>query len=209
MNSNEAIWQIMSYGNINTLEGNAFVPFSPNAVPPYQISAQLWQSFEPQDPRQASWTNTRTLNGKSYTFPFKYKIPARPNNTISEYYTIFRLAEQYLIRSEARIRQGRIADGIADLNVIRARARGADITALPDRSAAVSQDQAMDYLRQERRTELFTEWGHRWYDLKRMKLATAILKPLKSGWNDTDTLFPVPSGEIILNPHLTQNNGYN
>ncbi|QJB30817.1 RagB/SusD family nutrient uptake outer membrane protein [Chitinophaga oryzae] len=209
MNSTEAIWQIMSYGNINTLEGNSFVTFSSRTIPPYQLTEQLWQAFEPGDPRQVSWTSTRTLNGKNYTFPFKYKIPARPNNTISEYYTMFRLAEQYLIRSEARIMQGKIADGIADLNIVRARARGTDVAVLPDRPASVSQHQAIAYLQQERRIELFTEWGNRWYDLKRAKLATITLKPLKIGWQDTDTLFPIPSGEIILNPHLTQNNGYN
>lgn len=209
MNSSEAIWQIMPYGNINTLEGNYFVTFSPRMIPPYQLTEQLWQAFEPGDPRRVSWTSTRTLNGKSNIFPFKYKIPARPNNTITEYYTMFRLAEQYLIRSEARIRQGKISDGIADLNIIRGRARGSDLSILPDRPSAISQDQALSYLQQERRIELFAEWGHRWYDLKRAKLAITTLRPIKAGWQDTDTLFPIPRGEIILNSNLTQNNGYN
>lgn len=210
MNSSEAIWQIMPYGNtINTLEGNNFVPFSPRGTPAYLITDRLWQAFEAEDPRRDSWTSTRTLNGKTYSFPFKYKVPARPNNTISEYYTMFRLAEQYLIRSEARIRQGKISDGITDLNTIRSRARGTNSEILQNRPTNISHEQALAYLQHERRIELFAEWGHRWYDLKRNKLAIATLKPIKAQWNDTDTLFPIPRGEMILNPQLTQNNGYN
>jgi hypothetical protein len=63
---------------------------------------------------------------------------------------------------------------------------------------------------QERRVELFVEWGHRWFDLKRTKRSDAVLGPLKgANWQSTDTLYPIPSDAIRTNQALTQNPGYN
>ncbi|MCA6441420.1 MAG: RagB/SusD family nutrient uptake outer membrane protein, partial [Chitinophagaceae bacterium] len=61
----------------------------------------------------------------------------------------------------------------------------------------------------ERRVELFAEWGHRWFDLKRYGLTNTILAPLKgSNWQETDILMPVPFTEIQINSSLVQNPGY-
>jgi hypothetical protein len=35
-----------------------------------------------------------------------------------------------------------------------------------------------------------------------------IFQPAASGWKDAYYLEPIPSGEILLNPKLTQNPGY-
>ncbi|WP_212003903.1 RagB/SusD family nutrient uptake outer membrane protein [Chitinophaga sp. HK235] len=210
MNSNEAIWQIMPTGTIiNTQEGNLFVSNSPVAVPTYLISDQLLSAFEPGDPRKTSWISTKVIAGRPYNFPFKYKIPAKPNTVVTEYYNILRLAEQYLIRAESRIRLGKTNAGIEDINTLRKRARGNSSNILSDRAQNLSFDDAMKYLQQERRIELFAEWGQRWFDLKRFKLASLVLKPIKPSWRDSDTLFPIPNSEILLNKNLTQNNGYN
>ena len=60
---------------------------------------------------------------------------------------------------------------------------------------------------EERRKELFSEWGHRWFDLKRTGKATEVLSsnPL---WNATDQWYPIPEQERIKNTNLTQNPGY-
>ncbi|HKG08400.1 MAG TPA: RagB/SusD family nutrient uptake outer membrane protein, partial [Pedobacter sp.] len=61
----------------------------------------------------------------------------------------------------------------------------------------------------ERRVELFTEWGHRWFDLKRWNLAKTLLLPLKPEFNDNDVLYPIPGAEMDRNSNLTpQNLGY-
>jgi hypothetical protein len=61
----------------------------------------------------------------------------------------------------------------------------------------------------ERQLELFTEWGHRWFDLKRTQRSTAVLGPIKgANWQVTDTLYPIPSDAIRTNINLTQNEGY-
>ena len=61
---------------------------------------------------------------------------------------------------------------------------------------------------QERSHELFSEWGHRWFDLKRTGRATAALGT-KSGWSTHDLLLPLPEMEMKNNPALApQNPGY-
>ncbi len=60
----------------------------------------------------------------------------------------------------------------------------------------------------ERQVELFAEWGHRWFDLKRIGMATKELHADKIGWEETDVLYPVPFSEILRNTSLNQNPGY-
>jgi hypothetical protein len=57
--------------------------------------------------------------------------------------------------------------------------------------------------------ELFTEQGHRWFDLKRTGKATEVLSPIKPGWQNTQVLLPLPQTELLLNNNLQpQNPGY-
>ena len=86
--------------------------------------------------------------------------------------------------------------------MIRNRARLPDIT-------AVSQEALLQSILKERRVELFTEGGHRWFDLKRTGEAQSVLQPLKPGWQNTQLLIPLPETELILNTNLKpQNPGY-
>ncbi|NML38857.1 RagB/SusD family nutrient uptake outer membrane protein [Chitinophaga sp. G-6-1-13] len=208
--SNEAIWQIAaSIDGLNTREGVLFVNSNANAIPNYLISDALMNGFEANDPRKTAWIGTKTISNKIYYFPYKYKLPMSSTSTAKENYVMFRLAEQYLIRSEAKIRQGKTDEGVKDLNIIRGRARGNNSTILPDQPMGATQQQALSYVIKERRIELMTEWGNRWLDLKRFHLCTATLQPIKPGWQDTDTLFPIPLQQILINKNLTQNSGYN
>ena len=62
---------------------------------------------------------------------------------------------------------------------------------------------------QERRSEFFTEQGHRWFDLKRTGTAGQALGSLKPGWKATDAVLPLPESELLLNGNLLpQNAGY-
>jgi hypothetical protein len=137
--------------------------------------------------------------------PFKYKPfnPDKPETV--EYSTVLRLAEQYLIRAEARARQGNDLTGAAeDLNAIRGRAGATPV------DPNSSQDELLLAVELERRKEFFFEWGHRWFDLKRTGRASVFLAPLKgTTWQSSDELYPIPASEIAQNPHLNpQNNGY-
>ena len=65
-----------------------------------------------------------------------------------------------------------------------------------------------DAIQKERRVELFAEFGHRWFDMKRTGKADIILSGIKPKWAQSDTLWPIPSSQIDLNRTLTQNAGY-
>jgi len=125
----------------------------------------------------------------------------------SEYYMVLRLAEQYLIRAEARAEQGNLQDAAADLNTIRTRA------GLPNTTASTQSDLLAAILH-ERQVELFCEWGHRWLDLKRMGLTGTVLAPVKTQesitWVGTDTLYPIPLRQLQYDPAMAnaQNPGY-
>ncbi|HEU4473178.1 MAG TPA: RagB/SusD family nutrient uptake outer membrane protein, partial [Flavisolibacter sp.] len=122
---------------------------------------------------------------------------------LAEYLIVFRLAEQYLIRAEARMHKGDIQGSISDLNIIRSRA------GLPSLPVTLTPVQLATAIEQERRVELFCEWGHRWQDLKRTGRAGAVLSTAKApNWQSTDELYPIPAVEMQNNPFLTQNPGY-
>lgn len=204
--SNESIFQMMPVAKgYNTTEGSQFVPAGTSSIPAYSFSKFLLNGFEFGDKRFTNWIGSRTIGGTLYTFPYKYK--ARPDFSASfvlkEYYVVLRLAEQYLIRAEARANLGDLPGAIQDIDTIRSRA------GLPFIASSINKTDLLVAIQKERQTELFTEWGHRWFDLKRTKQADLILKSRKLGWNATDTLYPIPAAERLLNPALTQNNGYN
>ena len=115
---------------------------------------------------------------------------------------VIRLAEIYLIRAEARAHQNNIAGAQSDINAIRGRAGLAN-------TAAADQNSLLLAIEKERKLELFTEWGHRWFDLKRTNRSDAVLGPVKApGWQSTDALYPIPFTEIQNNRNVTQNPGY-
>lgn len=200
-NSKETIWQLQtSAAGQNAAEGSFFIfqagPPSTVALTPY-----LLNSFSNADLRKTSWIRTVTNANGSWSHAYKYK---EQNNTpvSKEYSIIFRTAEQYLIRAEARIRQGDLIGAKEDLNKIRNRA------GLPG-TAAVSTQEILNAILQERRWELFTEQGHRFFDLRRFEQLDAVLSEVKSGWEATDKLLPLPENELNLNPKLLpQNPGY-
>jgi starch-binding outer membrane protein, SusD/RagB family len=201
-NSTEAIWQLQTVNPVlNTFEGSAIVPATASAAPTYLLTPGLYQSFENGDRRKDAWTTTRTYQGNTMYYPFKYKVSGS-NKPQTEYYMIIRLAELYLIRAEARAEQGDNDGALADVNVLRARAGLPELTGLTN-------EQLKTATQTERRLELFAEWSHRWFDLKRTGRATEVLAPLKSStWQPTDVLWPIPQNQLLLNPSLTQNPGY-
>ncbi len=129
----------------------------------------------------------------------KYGTPDQGNNNIS----VFRLAEMYLVRAEARAQQNRItgtSGALADLNVLRRRAK-APLAAFSTQAAALSA------IETERLYELSFE-GHRWFDLKRTGRLNAVMTVFSPRWNEKYNLWPVPQTEIQTNRLLVQNAGY-
>lgn len=199
-NSKEAVWQLMPTAGNNTKEGASFIlAATPSFV---SLSADFASSFEPNDNRKAKWVKEYTNVTGKYYFPFKYKIRTTVNAVINEYSMVIRLAELHLIRAEARAQLALSELSTQDINLIRKRAGLASLTGL-------NSDQCLLEVEKQRRFELFTEWGHRWLDLKRTGNAARVLAPIKgASWQNTDVLYPIPLDEITRNPNVSQNPGY-
>lgn len=202
INSLETIWQFSAGGpGGNTIDAQGYI-FTVAPPPNYALTPDLINSFEDGDKRLESCTGNVGNDSGQYYFSFKYKENA--NTAISrEYSVIFRLAEQYFIRAHSRLVLGDTEGAINDINKIRQRA---GLLPLENNISL----QLEHVIIQEQRLELFTELGHRFFDLKRSGMAHDILVSKKPGWNATDVLFPIPETELINNPNLNpQNPGYN
>lgn len=214
LNTAEAIWQLQPViDGHNTEDGWIFViPESGLTTGggvddhPCYLSKQLLESFEEGDQRKSHWVDSVVVAGSAYYFPYKYKN-ANYGEPVVEYLTVLRLAEQHLIRAEARAQLGNISGSQSDLNAIRSRAGlpatyAADLTSL------------LNAIPHERQTELFAEWGHRWLDIKRIGAIDSIMEvttPSKangSPWQSYQQWYPIPINDVKDAPNLEQTEGY-
>lgn len=210
-NSTETIFQFMAPSVNNSLfltgEALVFLPTLSTTRPNYILSTQLLNAFEPGDQRKIKWLNTRVVAGISYIYPFKYKIRSLSAGTKTEYNIVFRSAEQYLIRAEALAEQNKLSAAITDLDKVRSRA---GVLKIADTNPNISRPDLLTMIYHERQIEFFTEWGHRWFDLKRTGRINFVLGVVKgTAWQPTDALYPIPAGDILSAPNLVQNPGYN
>jgi hypothetical protein len=64
----------------------------------------------------------------------------------------------------------------------------------------------------EKRIEFFSEWGHRWLDLKRtgtVNVVMTVAVAQKGGtWSSFKQLYPIPAYELSTNNNIVQNPGY-
>ncbi len=197
--SEESILQFWTKDGYTTV-GLLFIP-SAGSIPTYPIPANLLNSFENGDHRKQGWLDSILQGNSAFYYPHKYELNTEAGSNTSEYDVFLRLGEQYLIRAEARAQQGSITGAQSDLNVIRNRA-GLTNTTTSDKTLLLS---AIEH---ERQMELFTEWGQRFFDLKRNGHLKSVMSQIKPQWRDASSLFPIPQYEILNNPNLTQNPGY-
>jgi hypothetical protein len=161
----------------------------------------LINSFETGDARFTSWVGVVSDGIDNWYYPNKYKLNT-PTGYTEECSILFRLAELYLIASEAHTQMGNLSEALDYLNTIRNRASLAPVSTM-------NQNDILNAILQERRIEFFTEQGHRFFDLKRTGQADNELSLIKPNWETTDMLLPIPASELILNPNLEpQNDGY-
>jgi starch-binding outer membrane protein, SusD/RagB family len=201
-NNREALWQLGF--ETETFEKTIF-DFT-NPASSILLHNEMVNAFEAGDERKLHWTGC-SKDGQ-HRFPSKYKDTADKNALPEhkEYSTVLRLAEQHLIRAEARAWQNKLSDAIADVDMIRARAK---LPVIKGTNPLIDREGLLLAIEQERRIEFMAEWGHRWLDLKRTRRADRFLTSVKADWQSTDVLYPIPQSEIDNNPNLNpQNDGY-
>lgn len=179
-------------------------------VAPYYLTNRFVNTFESGDKRKTTWIDSTATPSASpynkvpYYFAFKYTTKlGSATGAITQYYMVLRLAEQYLIRAEARAQQKNISGAADDLNKLRTRA------GLPNTTAA-TQDDLLTAVAHERQAELFAEWGHRWFDLKRTGKAEEVLSTIttKQPWSNNKLVYPIPAMDVVNDHYLIQNDGY-
>lgn len=210
-NSKEAIFQLKPNNTdlgtrSATPEGAGLNPANAISPFPYPFYPHFMSSFEPADKRKTAWMMTSS----GVTGPSKYKqaLYNSPSGaTLLEYYVIMRVAELYLIRAEAKLllSESNKNEAIEDLNALRPR------TGLANLPNTLTPAEVMEAIAQERKYELFAEWGHRWLDLKRTGKAEEVLAAIESKkpWLGTyQLLYPIPVFEIENNRFIKQNPEY-
>lgn len=199
--STSTIWQLMpSTAGKNTDEGNLFV-FSIGPPTLVALNNDLITAFSSDDLRKTHWIKAISNATSTWYHANKYKQKS-PTGTSVEYSIVMRLEEQYIIRAEARVYLNKLEEAKEDLNKIRNRAGLQNTT-------AITTEDLLQAILNERKLELFTELGHRFFDLKRTANLDNALSGTKPGWNTTDKLFPIPDSELRVNPNLLpQNEGY-
>lgn len=201
--SSSSIWQLLPFNAVyNTYQGNVFIL---NTAPPTNVALRqdFVAGFEAGDGRRAFWVGQRNSSqNQTFYFPFKYKQYSTSTSSL-EYSVVLRVEELYLIRAEAYMIRGQHALALNDLNAIRTRAGLPSLTSNGDAVVLTSA------LVRERRSELFTEFGHRFYDLRHYGLLDEVMSAKKPEWRTHFGLLPLPEKELLLNSNLNpQNNGY-
>ena len=217
LNGPEVIWGVVPYNAglyPYTVKDATSFYLPPGKQPSAQgvigsLADSLVKTFEPGDARYTNWVGADTVpaSGTSpmaiYYYPNKYRV--RSTAAAQEVVVFYRLAEQYLIRAEARAQQNNISGGLSDLNAVRTRASLASLS-------TATQAGLLSAILHERRVELFTENGHRFFDLRRtgnLDATMAIAAPLKGGtWASFKAWWPIPLSDIENNTHLDQTSGY-
>lgn len=155
--------------------------------------------FSDDDLRKSKWI--REMEGSSASYAHVYKYKRRSAAQPMEFSVVLRIEEAYLISAEANARLGRYKEAAEALNAVRNRAGLSDFN-------SDSMVQWLDVILEERRKEFFTEFGHRFYDLKRVGKLD-ILQASKQNWTFHFEKLPLPESELQLNLNLLpQNAGY-
>lgn len=207
-NSKEAIWQLSPEGrgsvSTHTNEGSVLIidPILSFAAQ-IKLEPTFVDDFESTDKRLLYWVDFDNNLGDH--FAHKYKIRSSRDLPIEEYSMVLRLAEQYLIRAEARTRLDNIIGAVADIDVIRERA---GLNLISELNPQPGKEQVLEMILEERKVELFAEWGHRWLDLKRTGVVRDFLSDYTPNFQESDLMYPIPEAELMKNPNLQQNPGY-
>lgn len=170
-----------------------------------QVTDDLWNEYEPNDPRRDQSISTGYQNGSTFVsqkYPKKWTDASATNQNGAVYgnnnFMVLRYADVLLMLSEA-------TGDAAYLNAVRARA---GLPAFGSAGYPSAKYPTLDLaIEHERRVELALEF-HRWFDLKRTGRAVPVLSAKGKAINDQKLLLPVPEIVRNQNPAVTQNAGY-
>jgi hypothetical protein len=208
-NENEVIFKLKRAGTTDSRVGDFFYRQTGGIVlyaPSFKLIGTFDQLNDIRFPTYIRFDATRT-GSKSPYLVNKY-IGGTPTAPGLADIKLFRTAEMYLIRAEARAES--TGDGAADLNALRAaRINNYGNMIFVDKNALI------DAIMNERFKELALE-GHRFFDLRRRGLpiqrtaqdAANASGAIQLNPNQAQYAFPIPATEILINKNTVQNPNY-
>ena len=180
-------------------------------INPTQILVKLFET-SPGDLRQAKTVDATGgfINAQGVFVKFiqaatickKYETRLATTGDGHANWKVIRYADVLLMLAEAMNENGKTAEAIPYMNIVRKRA-GVD-----EYPTTMSKAETFDAIEKERRLELSFE-GHRWFDLVRWGKAYEVLKG--NGMKEYMTVFPIPLTQLqVINNTdiLWQNPGY-
>lgn len=191
------LWQLKASDNAarsnSFLSTFRFVSYPP---PVMALSTALLNRFEPQDRRLQNWTFKVSNGTQSAYYAYKYQSDAK---TTGPWPIVYRIEEAYLTLAEALAYDDKIPEATPYLNAIRQRANLLPLPLNLDLTTFKTE------LMAEYQREFFTEYGHRFFDLKRNEKLSDLLGT-KSSWSARNARFPIPEEELRKNPNLLPQN---
>lgn len=136
----------------------------------------------------------------------KYEFEMGGTNNMSNDFVIFRLSDAILSLAEAKFRMGETTEALALVNQIRARAGNLDpFSTLTEENLFEERGREM-FVEMTRRQDLirFKKYGEAWWPFEGMNRPKQVHSP-----GSYLELFPIPQPQILANPKLQQNPGYN
>ena len=162
--------------------------------------------------QKISFANATAEDTFRNMYPYPRKVEGTPWNSsptsgkITDDVYVYRLAETYLLRAEAYMKKGDLANAAKDINTVRARANASPISA---------NDVTLDFILDERARELFLEEPRRRTLIRLGLLVERVRKyGLMEDWRNTiqdyHGLWPIPQDVIDANygSVIEQNPGY-
>lgn len=143
--------------------------------------------------REVSLTSNQWAGARVFKYEYDTPGPGRWDTDINP--VIFRLADAYLMRAEAELRNGNAGSALADVNAVRT-ARGANLLT----------DITLDGILAERGFEFYWE-SHRRTDLVRFGRFNDAWTS-KDASDATKRVFPIPVNALAASTQLSQNQGY-
>jgi len=175
----------------------------------YNIKRDYWYNdptselFGQKVEIKQEWINTGKLYPTTTKFYFGKADDLNFLSNLKDRYKM-RLAETYLLLAEAQMRQGKMTEAAANINVVRARAHASPVDPA---------DVDMDYILDERARELLGEYPRRFTLVRTGTLLDRVrrLNPKsRDGIRDYHVHWPIPQSAIDANSgaSLEQNPGY-
>lgn len=143
--------------------------------------------------REVTLTSNQWAGARIFKYEYDTPGPGRWDTNINP--VLMRLADAYLMRAEAKLRNGDLSGALMDVNAVR-EARGAQLLTNLDLDAMLDERGFEFYWESQRRTDLirFGKFGDAWTE-----------KPASDA---NKRVFPIPTNALAASSKLIQNQGY-